>query len=266
MRVDDLVLDEHQLLRLSGARFSRTAQYSEVSSTNTLALEEARRGAPEGLVVVADHQTAGRGRFDRRWEAPPSSSLLFSVLARPGEAGLPADRRHLAVAALSLAIAQAAAHLVLKWPNDLLVAAGPLAGRKAAGILAEGGPDDALVIGAGVNVHWAPEGAASLDEVARSRYDRGELLVSTLVAFSDLYGDWEEVARRYRRACSTLGREVAVSFAGGEPELRGTAVGVDELGRLLVRPRGEPSAERRVVAVAAGDVRHAAIAPTPRVQ
>jgi BirA family biotin operon repressor/biotin-[acetyl-CoA-carboxylase] ligase len=228
---------------------------------------------------VADFQTAGRGRFDRRWEAPPGTSLLFSVLLRPPAGELPPGRRHLAVAAVSLAVAEAAravagAELALKWPNDLVVVAGPLADRKVAGVLAETvaartpGPDPAptpaIVIGVGVNVRWAPPQATatSLDALAAGPVDRDELLVESLLALDRLYGHWDLVSRRYREASATVGREVTVSFAVGPPgavgppaappDLHGTAVDVDDDGRLVVRARSGD-----VIKVAAGDVTHA---------
>ena len=97
-----------QLGRLRPSRFSDVVQLAETASTNSVLLERARAGAAAGLVVVADYQTAGRGRFDRRWESPPGKSLLFSVLLRPSEQELPAPRRHLAVAAVSLALVEGA--------------------------------------------------------------------------------------------------------------------------------------------------------------
>src|ERR1700731_1016213 len=110
---------------------------SWVASTNAVAMEMARAGAPEGLVVVADHQTAGRGRLGRSWESPPGASLLASILLRPV---LPPARLALCAGAVALAAADACAALTgveprLKWPNDLVVG-----GRKLAGILAESDP------------------------------------------------------------------------------------------------------------------------------
>ncbi|MGI8686136.1 MAG: biotin--[acetyl-CoA-carboxylase] ligase, partial [Acidimicrobiales bacterium] len=136
-----------------------------VDSTNRVALDLARAGAPGGVVVVAGHQTAGRGRHGRTWDAAPGSSLLLSVLHRPGPAlppdrssrpdpALPSDRSHLAVAAVSLAARQAcwsAAGFTpaLKWPNDLVVG-----DAKLAGVLAEVA-GDAVVVGLGLNVSLA---------------------------------------------------------------------------------------------------------------
>ena len=142
----------------------------EVDSTNTYALDRARRGAPAGLVAVADHQTAGRGRLDRRWESPPGANLLASVLLRPGFAG---DEVHLCAGAVALAAADACGVVAgvdptLKWPNDLL-----LDGAKLAGVLAEAefaGPvPTAVVVGIGINVAWpgpSEAGGTCLDDVA----------------------------------------------------------------------------------------------------
>ena len=108
--------------------------FEEIDSTNTYLRGEAADGAPEGLVAVADHQTAGRGRLDRRWESPPGANLLASVLLRPD---CNPDDLHLCTGALGLAAVDACAEVAgveaqLKWPNDLLVG-----GAKLAGILAE---------------------------------------------------------------------------------------------------------------------------------
>jgi BirA family biotin operon repressor/biotin-[acetyl-CoA-carboxylase] ligase len=284
--VDAVTAGEGVLARLLGTRWGPVVQLAETTSTNSVLLSRARDGAPEGLVAVADYQTAGRGRFDRKWEAPPGTSLLFSVLLRPSAADLPPGRRHLAVGAVSLAVAEAArvvagAELALKWPNDLVVAAGPLMDRKVAGVLAETGatttpgpgpvPAPAIVIGVGVNVRWAPPQAtaASLDAVAARPVDRDELLVESLLALDRLYGHWDMVSRRYREASATVGREVTVSFAVGSPgagapgvapDLEGMAVDVDDDGRLVVRARSGD-----LVKVAAGDVTHATAPARSRV-
>ncbi len=128
-------------------------------STNRYLLDEARAGAAGGLVVVADHQTAGRGRLGRRWEAPAGANLLVSVLLRPS---LPIEELHLCTVAMALATRAACSAVtagavvpVLKWPNDVMVGE-----RKLAGILAETIPGDggsrAVVVGMGLNVAWPP--------------------------------------------------------------------------------------------------------------
>ncbi len=142
-----------------GTRFGPIRRFTEIDSTNRYLLDEARAGAAEGAVAVADYQSAGRGRLGRRWEAPPGSNLLTSVLLRPV---LATDELHLCTVAVALAAAAACEHgagvaAELKWPNDLVVG-----GRKLAGILAEavprgpGGAGDAVVVGLGLNVRWPP--------------------------------------------------------------------------------------------------------------
>jgi BirA family transcriptional regulator, biotin operon repressor / biotin---[acetyl-CoA-carboxylase] ligase len=254
------ILDSRQLARLQPTRFARVVQLPQTTSTNSLLLDEAQKGAADGLVAVADYQSAGRGRFDRRWEAPPGTSLLFSVLLRPGATELPLSRRHLALAAVSLALVEgakvvAAVDVQLKWPNDLVVG-----DRKLAGVLAESAADGALVVGAGVNVDWAPEGeaATALSTVAARPVDRGELLVESLLALDHLNGRWDLVNRRYRASCATVGREVIVQMAAGVPVVRGQAVAIDEQGRLVVQ-----EGSGALVTVAAGDVTHVRPAGAP---
>ena len=121
---------------MPGARFTDIRRFDTIDSTNRYLLDQARAGAPDGVVAVADHQSAGRGRLGRRWEAPTGANLLVSVLLRPD---LPPPLRHLVPAVVALAASDAAetvTGLVLgvKWPNDLLGSDG----RKVAGVLAEG--------------------------------------------------------------------------------------------------------------------------------
>ena len=109
-------------------------RFDEIDSTNAYLHRQARLGAPEGTVAVAEHQSAGRGRLDRRWESPPGASLLASALFRPD---LDPSELHLCTAAMALAAAEACRQVagvgpVLKWPNDLLVGE-----EKLAGVLAE---------------------------------------------------------------------------------------------------------------------------------
>ncbi|MGO9658210.1 MAG: hypothetical protein ACLP7F_07605, partial [Acidimicrobiales bacterium] len=101
MPVDSVVIDDDQVRRLAHTRFATFVQLGETTSTNSVLVAEAGRAAA-GLVVVADHQSEGRGRFERRWESRPGQSLLFSVLLRPRREELPVRRRHLATAALAL--------------------------------------------------------------------------------------------------------------------------------------------------------------------
>lgn len=237
-------------------------RYGSVGSTNTLLLGEARRGAPAGVVVVADHQTGGRGRLGRRWEAPPGTCLLVSVLLRPV---LEAGELHRCTAAVALATADACERVagvapVLKWPNDLLVGE-----RKLAGVLGEsdphapGGPpgSTAVVVGVGCNVDWpGPEGAGgtSLAAAAGRPVDREALLDALLGALAPrevalgTEGGRRALAADLRRRCATLGTSVRVDLAG--EQVAGTAVDLTDAGHLVVEAGGT----RRVLA--AGDVVH----------
>jgi BirA family biotin operon repressor/biotin-[acetyl-CoA-carboxylase] ligase len=129
----------------AGTRFAVVRRFAEIDSTNRYLLDEARSGAFEGAVAVADHQSAGRGRLGRRWEAPAGSNLLVSMLLRPT---LVVEELHLCTMAVALAAAAACEQAAgvrpdLKWPNDLMVG-----GRKLGGILAEALPAGALSAGA----------------------------------------------------------------------------------------------------------------------
>ncbi|HVF31748.1 MAG TPA: biotin--[acetyl-CoA-carboxylase] ligase [Acidimicrobiales bacterium] len=201
-------------------------RFAEIDSTNTWVLAQARAGAPEGLVAVADHQTAGRGRLGRVWEAPAGANLLATVLLRPAVVSY----RSLACVALAGRDAAAAfgSSPGIKWPNDLVVE-GPGRG-KLAGVLAETDGAGAVAVGIGMNVGWAPPEAARLDDGV----SRDDVLDAWLAAL----GLWldrsdREVASAYRSACVTLGREVRVDLVDGS-SFEGTAADVDDDGRLLV--------------------------------
>jgi BirA family biotin operon repressor/biotin-[acetyl-CoA-carboxylase] ligase len=250
-----VLVDDATRHKLAGTRFAQVVELEETTSTNSVLAGLARQGAREGLVVVAGHQTAGRGRFDRRWESPPGQSLLLSVLLRPAASELPPERRHLVVAAVALALAEACQEVAgagpdLKWPNDLVHE-----GRKLAGILAEEAGAGAVVVGLGLNVAWAPEGlgATCLRDITGRQVNRDELLVAFLLALDRLYGHWEEVSCLYRQRCSTIGKLVRVERGRQLDVLQGTAVAINDNGHLLVRPDGS----FEIVEVAAGDVVHA---------
>ena len=193
---------------------------AETGSTNADLVAAAAAGAPDRTVRFTDHQTAGRGRLDRIWTAPPGANLLVSMLFRavpddPGEL-----TRRVGLAAVHAAHRVADVHAVLKWPNDVLVG-----DRKLGGILAQRTHDGSVVIGMGLNVGWAPDGAARLgDGIAPPA-----VLRAVLVAYDDLPTDVEGL---YRDALDTLGRRVRIELPTGE--LVGTAVDVDPDGRLLV--------------------------------
>jgi len=219
-------------------------RFAEIDSTNRYLLDQARAGAPEGLVVVADHQTAGRGRLGRTWTAPAGSSLLMSVLLRPAIA--PA-RLHLATAAVALAAgdaceAECGVRPGLKWPNDLVVR-DPVVGepavgeRKLAGVLAEA-ELPSVVVGLGLNLRWPPGagvvGSITLSHVAGRSVDASALLDRLLAVLGALVADWDTVSSRYRSECVTVGRLVRVTLGSEGETFTGIAVGVDDDGHLCV--------------------------------
>jgi BirA family biotin operon repressor/biotin-[acetyl-CoA-carboxylase] ligase len=228
--------------------FGPVYEWSKIDSTNRWLLAAAARGAPSGAVALADQQTAGRGRLQRTWEAPAGTGLLCSVLQRPQH--LAPERRHLLSAAVGLAAQAACVEVArfrpdLKWPNDL-----EMRGAKLAGVLAQAeGP--AVVVGIGCNVSWSPPGATDVATCAGVAVERGELLAALLVALDGLLGEpLDALAARYRSACATVGRDVRVELPGAV--LEGRAEGLDDDGRLLVRPWVGTSLQ----AVAVGDVVH----------
>jgi BirA family transcriptional regulator, biotin operon repressor / biotin---[acetyl-CoA-carboxylase] ligase len=213
-------------------------------STNTLARELAVRGAPHGTLITAGEQTAGRGRQGRAWTAPPGSSLLCSLILRDPSTLL-SLAAGVAVAELCGQRATVPATVGLKWPNDVL-----LDGRKVAGILVEGRPQENwAVLGIGLNVAVRP---ADLPAELRDRAgtlglaaDDVEPVLAGLLAALErwLAGSPREVLAAVRERDVLRGR--ALSWAGGD----GVAAGIDGEGRLLVdRPGGER------VALDAGEV------------
>jgi BirA family biotin operon repressor/biotin-[acetyl-CoA-carboxylase] ligase len=227
----------------------RVEWFATLDSTNRHALDAAHKGAADGLVVVADEQTAGRGRLGRTWESPPGSSLLVSVLLRRG------DEPGHAVMAVGVALAEAVEQVAgvetgLKWPNDLLVG-----DRKLAGILAES-DGDSLVVGAGCNVEWERfpdelvETATACNLEAGRSVDRDALLDAFLDHLSDALDAGPAVVDAYRSRLATLGRFVRVHHLLGD-DLVGTAIGVTGDGALVVRD--DSGTDHAVVS---GDVHH----------
>jgi BirA family transcriptional regulator, biotin operon repressor / biotin---[acetyl-CoA-carboxylase] ligase len=186
----------------------RVVRRNSVTSTQDVA-----RLLPIGSVVIADHQTAGRGRLDRRWESPPGTALLVSFVLRPNPL-------------LSLAAGVAAAEACgggvrLKWPNDLL-----LGSAKVGGILVEAGPTKAIC-GIGINLTWAPQGAAKLNQ------DRDRLLDKLRVELERwVSADAEKVLDRWRELSDTLGRRVRIELA--EKVIEGMAEDIGPGGELIV--------------------------------
>jgi BirA family biotin operon repressor/biotin-[acetyl-CoA-carboxylase] ligase len=236
-------------------------------STNAdLLARAADPGSPEGQVLVAEEQTAGRGRLGRSWSSVPGGSLTFSVLLRP--VAVPAARRGWLTLLAGVAVASAVRSVakvdaVLKWPNDVLAG-----DRKLAGILAEQSPDgSAVVIGTGLNVAAAPgEIPVSATGLAPTSLraegataSREDLLLGVLTELEHWYAAFRAdpdpertgLLDAYRSLCETLGRTVRVELPAGGA-LTGVARDIDAEGRLLVA--SGPGAA--VTPVSAGDVVH----------
>jgi BirA family biotin operon repressor/biotin-[acetyl-CoA-carboxylase] ligase len=229
-------------------RLGRAYEFlSACASTNDVVRSRAASGAAEGLLVVADSQSAGRGRLGRAWHSPAGQNLYLSLLLRPA---LPA--RHatpltlLAGASLARTLAQAGVAPRLRWPNDLLVPA-PGGLRKVAGILTEmatnGEAVRHIVLGVGVNVNgleFPPElaeRATSLRVACGRAFDRAQLLVDFLATFETFYDDF--LARgpasglvEWRRYAD-LGRVCRIDQDGAKVD--GIATDIDDSGGLLVR-------------------------------
>lgn len=249
---------------------------TRTGSTNTDLVERVRAGdVRDRSVLIAEEQTEGRGRNDRSWTAPAGTGLTFSVLLRPD--GVPTSR----FGWIPLLVGTALVHAVrrvtgvragMKWPNDLLVGRD---GRKCGGILAElvNGPDPAVVVGIGINVHQCPDElpvspnglpTTSLAIAASTPVDRETLLIAVIEELITRDRAWRaaggDPARggllaAYRGCCATIGVRIRVEFPSGE-HMRGMALDVDADGRLLVR-----CDDGRLRAVSAGDVTH--VRPEP---
>jgi BirA family biotin operon repressor/biotin-[acetyl-CoA-carboxylase] ligase len=210
--------------------------FRATDSTNERAKELAATGAPGGLVVTADEQSAGRGRQGRSWFGPPGSSLLYSALLRPFE-GDPLLALAVPVAVCEAAESVAPVRCQLKWPNDVWIDE-----RKVAGILIEARPEDGwAVVGVGLNVAVPPEefpselreSATSLVPTEDGSPGRAPSVREALGALNESLGRWaaasgDEVLGAFRARDALSGRRV--SWDGGE----GTAEAIDEHGHLVV--------------------------------
>jgi BirA family transcriptional regulator, biotin operon repressor / biotin---[acetyl-CoA-carboxylase] ligase len=214
---------------------------AETGSTNTDLMAAAAADAPDRSVLVTSHQTAGKGRLDRTWDAPPGANLLVSVLFR---SGFDPSNPHSLTQAVAVAAARTAEALGgrrpdLKWPNDLL-----LDGAKLGGILAQSSltaGQMCVVVGMGLNLGWAPPEAARLAGVTPT-----EFLPAWLATLSETIGS--DCFEEYRSRLTTIGQEVRVELPG--ETIHGTATEIRRDGSLIVEANGG----LRTVSV--GDVVH----------
>jgi len=241
---------------------------STTASTNADLLAAAKEGAADRTVLIADTQSAGRGRRDRSWVSPAGTGLYLSVLVRPS--AVPAERLGTLGMVAGLALIHVAetagVTATLKWPNDLMVGS-----VKCAGILSEAAPDgaaQAVVVGIGLNVHPLPDDvpagpgdlpAGSLADSGATTTDRTALAIAWLRAFVEVESTWRNsdgdiersgVLTGYRDACGTIGQRVRAELPDGSART-GVAVDVDANGHLLIKMD-----DGAVAAISAGDVVH----------
>lgn len=218
----------------------RVRRVASTGSTNDDLVREARDGAPHRSVLVADHQTAGRGRLARTWEAPPGANLLVSILLRAPHVAHPPQVLAQAVGVAALRAVRgrlprrSAGAAALKWPNDVLVRDAKLAGILATGDRPADSARGFVVVGLGLNVGWCPEGATSLAREGASACEPVDVLHDVLAALDPLLSaDAPELRAAYAESLGTLGRRVRVELASGAT-VEGDAVGLDDGGRLEV--------------------------------
>ena len=241
-----------------GSVWTHVRTVATTGSTNADLAAAAREGAASGQVLVSDHQSTGRGRFTRVWEAPPGTSLAISALLRPPP-GVPASRWLWLPLLTGLAVADGIRTATglradLKWPNDVLID-----GRKVCGILAErvdGNGGAAAIIGMGVNTtlpaDQLPVPTATSLALAGAEVHPGEVVAAILQALGNGYLRWlrgDDLRAEYAARCSSVGRTVRVQLSATE-SVEGEATGVDANGCLLVQVNGTQRA------FAAGDVAH----------
>ncbi|MGJ6981385.1 biotin--[acetyl-CoA-carboxylase] ligase [Aestuariimicrobium soli] len=253
-------------------RWRRVEVVDTTGSTNADLAARAAAGEPDGTVIVALHQSAGRGRFDRRWEAPPGAALATSVLVRtnrpmgdwtwlPLLTGVAVLRGIRAAATRAGVSSEVLDRLELKWPNDVLVRGDVqvTGAGKLCGILCERHvtPDGAAaVIGFGINTTLTadqlPVPTATSLALAGIDVDPAELLTGVLTELADLLAVWDErghLRQDYSEVCGSLGAEVRVMVSETE-QVVGVGESIDPSGRLVVRTATGPRA------FSAGDVVH----------
>ena len=197
---------------------------AETGSTNADLIAAGVAGAPDRTVLAAGHQTAGRGRLDRRWEAPEGANLLVSLLLRDVPKYAHELTQRVALAAVEACRLVANVDSDLKWPNDVLLRGGKLAGVLAQAASSPSG--DFVVVGIGINVGWAPPDAARLGDSVSP----GELLHALLVAYDALPSSITEL---YRQRLATIGQQVRIELPG-DRFIVGRAIEVEADGRLVV--------------------------------
>jgi BirA family transcriptional regulator, biotin operon repressor / biotin---[acetyl-CoA-carboxylase] ligase len=234
----------------------RVEHFEEINSTNTYVSVKAKEGASEGLVARADYQSAGRGRLDRTWEAPPRSALMCSILLSPPTSP---DEMQLVVAAVALSARSALGALCsfypqLKWPNDLIVDDKKIAGLLAEVVQSENGIT--IVAGIGINLTDSPEGLPATNALKVSGVTiTPEALLEKLLeelnirrGLLDTEAGRQMLRAEYESVLETIGRSVIVEQS--DAMFPALATGIDATGRLILNAAGE----EKIISV--GDVIH----------
>ena len=244
--VPDTIAEEEVASRLQTERMGRQIRYfSRIDSTNQYAKRIAEEGAPDGTLVIADEQTAGKGRSGRTWVTPPAEAIAFTLLLRPE---LSPDRISMVTLVMGLAVTNAVNSLYgvsagIKWPNDVVIK-----GRKLCGILTEMSAEvrqvNYIVIGVGINANLTSfpeeirEIATSLRLELSRDINRAELIARVMAEFERLYAEFEAqgdlgaVMQEYNELCLNAGSKVRVLDPNGE--YTGTSRGINSMGELLV--------------------------------
>ena len=244
--VPDTIAEEEVASRLQTERMGRQIRYfSRIDSTNQYAKRIAEEGAPDGTLIIADEQTAGKGRSGRTWVTPPAEAIAFTLLLRPK---LSPDRISMVTLVMGLAVTNAVNSLHgvsagIKWPNDVVIK-----GRKLCGILTEMSAEvrqvNYIVIGVGINANLTSfpeeirEIATSLKLELGRDINRAELIARVMAEFERLYAEFEAqgdlgaVMQEYNELCLNAGSKVRVLDPNGE--YTGTSRGINSMGELLV--------------------------------
>ena len=244
--VPDTIAEEEVASRLQTERMGRQIRYfSRIDSTNQYAKRIAEEGAPDGTLIIADEQTAGKGRSGRTWVTPPAEAIAFTLLLRPK---LSPDRISMVTLVMGLAVTNAVNSLYgvsagIKWPNDVVIK-----GRKLCGILTEMSAEvrqvNYIVIGVGINANLTSFSeeirgiATSLRLELGQDINRAELIARVMAEFERLYAEFEAqgdlgaVMQEYNELCLNAGSKVRVLDPNGE--YTGTSRGINSMGELLV--------------------------------
>lgn len=250
-----------------GTRFRQIRTFSVIDSTNRYLKAQAMAGERDGLVAIARHQSAGRGRHGRVWDSKPGAALLLSVLLQPRNVEIQQLCSAMGLAITDACKTVAGFNAQLKWPNDVVISNEDGSYRKLAGVLAElvatdeavtgeSGENMAVVIGAGVNLNWGdelPEAlkqvAVSADELAGGPVDTDVFTEALLRALHERLARPDWLLQAYRERCATLGQHVNVTLASFD--IDGQATAINDEGALLVK-----DASGVVHVILAGDVTH----------